>query len=417
MFLFVTTAGFTLLLYAVAPAISAALFTASSSHPELLRLVFLIVFFEVINIVPDSILRANFKSTRYSILSVVAFGVQIGVITYLVISVEASAASVLLGRLIGTIFEAVIFFAVVWRDLSLRFSLRELRQMLAFGAPLIFGQIAFYLFMMIDRFFLLRYSTRSEVGVYSMANNLVSVVTVLVTVPFGQVWTVMRFSVMNEEVAEEYYSRVLTYIVFASMWLALGVAALGGDGLLLFSLKGYWPAANIIPLLALSAVLDSASRVLNVGITLKKRTIFAPLVIGAALIVNLALNFALIPRWGSLGATLSTVLSYAVFCWLRFAASNRFFKVSYEWGRVFTLGALGMLVIAMFYLLDYLRGAQPHPGAVWLTMVLKVVVAGSFPLMLWAFRFYDERERRRLGEARSSLFVFFRRQKPETNLY
>src|SRR5262249_43452215 len=260
-------------------------------------------------------------------------------VTYLVVSVEASAGSVLIGRLAGTIFEAMIFFAFVWGELSLSFSMSELRQMLAFGTPLIFGQVAFYLFMMIDRFFLRRYSTRSEVGVYSMANSLVSVVTVLVTVPFSQVWTAMRFSVMNEEGAEEYYSRVLTYIVFASMWLALGVAAAGGDGLLLFSLKGYWPAAYIIPLLALSAVLDSASRVLNVGITLKKRTIFAPLVIGAALIVNLGLNFAFIPRWGSLGAAVSTVISYAVFCWLRFAASNKFFKVNYEWGRVFLLTA------------------------------------------------------------------------------
>jgi len=414
-FLVFSTAALCAVLYVAAPVITSTLFTPRTSRPELLQLVFVICFFEVITTVPESVLRANFKSGWYSAVNVVAFVVQLGFISYLVMFVSADAHSVLLGRLLGSIFEAVIFFAVVWRQLSLRFSIRELRPMLAFGFPLVFGQIAFNLFMMIDRFFLARYSTRSEVGVYSMANSLVSVVAMLVTVPFSQVWTVMRFSVMNEEGAEEYYSRVLTYIVLVSMWLALGVAAVGGDGLLLFSLRGYWPAMHVIPLLALSAVLDGASRVLNIGITLRKRTVFAPLVIGAALVVNVALNFALIPRWGSLGAAASTVLSYVAFCWFRFWASNKFFRVEYEWGRVATVMALGSLIISFFYLSNYLRGDLPQRSAVWLTMLIKLTIAAAFPFILFLARFYDERERRRVSEVWSKCLIALRRQNvPET---
>src|SRR6185369_4969792 len=230
----------------------------------------------------------------------------------------ATVTNVLIGRLAGTAFEALLFYAMVAGDLSLKFSMRELRGMLTFGVPLIFGQIAFHLFMMIDRFFLEHYTNNREVGAYLMACTLVSVVSILVTVPFSQVWTVMRFSVMNEEGAEEYYSRVLTYITFVSMFLSLGVAAVAGDGLLRFARPDYWPAAGIIPLLALAMVLDSAARVLNIGITLKKRTIYAPITIAAALAFNIALNFALIPGYGSWGAAVSTVLSYAVFCGLRY---------------------------------------------------------------------------------------------------
>ena len=227
----------------------------------------------------------------------------------------------------------------------------------------------------------------------------------LATVPFSQVWTVMRFSVMNEEGAEEYYSRVLTYITFVSMFLALGVAAVAGDGLLRFARNDYWAAADIIPLLALSAVLDSASRVLNIGITLRKRTIFAPLVIAAALIVNLALNFWLIPRYGSFGATVATLISYAVFCGLRYWASNLFFKVRYEWGRVAKMMATGVALFAAFYAIDHLRGDldsfsydDPHRrNLIYLSAFLKTLLALSFPLLLLAERFYDARERRRLA--------------------
>src|SRR5205085_10071154 len=107
---------------------------------------------------------------------------------------------------------------------------------------------------------------------------------------------------------------------------------------------------------ALAMVLDNKARVLNIGFTQKKRTVYAPITIAVALAFNVALNFALIPRYGSWGAAVSTLLSYAAFCGLRFWASNRFYKVHYEWGRVFTLGAVGGLVVAAFYAVDYLRG-------------------------------------------------------------
>jgi O-antigen/teichoic acid export membrane protein len=216
---------------------------------------------------------------------------------------------------------------------------------------------------------------------------------------------------MNEEGADEYYSRVLTYIVFVSMFLALCVAAVAGDGLLLYAVKGYWAAALIIPLLAMSAVLDCASRVLNIGITLKKRTIYAPLVIAIALAINIGLNFLLIPRYGSLGATVSTLISYVAFCGLRYWASNLFYKVRYEWGRVSTLVALGALMIALFYLNDHLRGDSPARATLYFSLLIKAALALSFPLLLFALRFFDERERRRFAEIWGKFPVALRRRR------
>jgi O-antigen/teichoic acid export membrane protein len=418
-FLLASSLGFTALLYMLSPELSVLIFSGDASRAELLQLVFLICFFEVVTVIPDAILRANFKSARYSAISIVAFAAQLVLISYMVIIEGATVENVLKGRLAGVAFEAAVFFVAVRRDLSLSFSAAELRGMLAFGSPLIFGQVAATLFMMIDRFFLERYSTNAEVGFYSMANSLVMAVTVLVTVPFSQVWTVMRFSVMNEEGAEEYYSHVLTYIVYVSMFLALGVAAVAGDGLLLYASKSYYPAAALIPLLAMAVVLDGASRVLNIGLTMRKKTLYAPLVIFAALGINIALNFLLIPRYASLGATVATLLSYVAYCALRYWASNLFLKVRYEWGRVFTMAAVGGALVAAFYLSDYLRGdlsvyAPEDPARrakLFVSAAVKGALALSFPLVLAALKFYNERERRRLAEIWQKLVFALRHRK------
>jgi len=410
-FLVLSSVAATTLLWSAAPQASALLFKGDQNRANLVQLIFLICSFEVISLVPDSILRAKFKSAQYSALNITAFLFQLIVIVYLVIGIAPTVENVLIGRLIGAAFEALLFFTVVFRDLSLRFSFSELKSLLSFGTPLIFSQVSIHLFMMIDRFFLERFATERELGAYAMANTLVSVVTVLVTVPFSQVWTVMRFSVMNEDGAVEYYSRVLTYILFVSMFFALCVSSVAGDGLTLFSLKGYWPAATIIPLLGLAAVLDSASRVLNVGITLKKRTIYAPIVIIIALGFNIGLNFLLIPRYGIMGATIATLVSYVVFCSARYWASNLFFKVRYEWGRVFTILTVGSAIIGLFYLNDWLRGDFPGEARLLISLAIKATLALSFPLLLFWLRFFDARELSRIAEIWQKVTANFRRSR------
>jgi O-antigen/teichoic acid export membrane protein len=417
LFLLVSTSLLTAGLYALAPQVTALVLAGDTTRTELMRMVFIIGFFEVITVVPDSILRARFQSARYSILNIIAFLFQILLISYLVIVVDSTVENVLLGRLAGAIFESVVFFFAVMRELSLLFSLKELRDMLGFGAPLIFNQIAFTLFLMSDRFFLEHYSTRVQVGIYALANTLVSAVTVLATGPFTQVWSVMRFSVMKEDGAEEYYSRVLTYIVFVSMFLSLGVAAVAGDGLQLKGPRGYWPAATIIPLLSISAVFDSAARVLNIGTTLKKGTIYAPLVLLMALGVNIGLNFLLIPKYGVMGATLSTLLSFMIFCALRYWSSNLFIKIRYEWGRVFTIILVGAMLIGSFYLLDYARGGGRSATALYLSLGVKTLLALSFPLLLYLLRFYDEKEKRRIAEIwQKAVFELRRRRLKEASI-
>jgi O-antigen/teichoic acid export membrane protein len=408
LFLLVSTSLATLVIYAAAAPESAIIFGGDTSRADLVRLLALNCFFEVVMLVPDSILRARFQSARYSLLNISALAVQLAAISYLVVFVSPSAHSVLLGRLIGTAFEALVFFWAARGELSLKFSPSRIKQMLAFGAPLIFGQLSLTLFMTVDRYFLEKYGTRADVGVYSMANTIVSVITILVTVPFSQVWTVMRFSVMNEEGAEEYYSRVLTYVTYASMFGALAVGAVAGDALHLRGLKSYWPAASIIPLLGLSMVLDSASRVLNVGFTIRKRTIWAPLVTSAALVLNLALNFLLIPSYGPMGATLATLISYFIFCAMRYAVSNRFIRIQYEWLRVSQIILVGAALMGAFYCYDHFRATGLLPQSLYISILIKLGLAISFPVVLLAFKFYEERELRRAGELMKKAVLMIR---------
>jgi hypothetical protein len=53
--------------------------------------------------------------------------------------------------------------------------------------------------------------------------------------------------------------------------------------------------------------------------------------------------------------------------------------------------------------IDYLRGPDPAHSRIYMSMALKAVMALSFPLILYAAGFYEERERKRIIELANRL--------------
>jgi O-antigen/teichoic acid export membrane protein len=96
-----------------------------------------------------------------------------------------------------------------------------------------------------------------------------------------------------------------------------------------------------------------------------------------------ALNFALIPSYGRMGAAIATVVAYTLLFVGMAWRAQRVFPVAYQWRRVTTIGlaAVGLTVIGK--LLDV-----PLPVALALT--------AAFPLVLLVLGFYLPAERRRL---------------------
>jgi len=112
-----------------------------------------------------------------------------------------------------------------------------------------------------------------------------------------------------------------------------------------------------------------------------------------------------------MGATIATLLSYVLFCGLRYWASNLFFKVKYEWGRVFMILTVGSAIIGLFYLNDWLRGDFPGEARLLISVAIKAMIALSFPLLLFWLRFFDARELGRIAEIWQKLTANFRRSR------
>jgi len=103
------------------------------------------------------------------------------------------------------------------------------------------------------------------------------------------------------------------------------------------------------------------------------------LVAGAGAVVNVALNVALIPRFGMMGAAISTVASFGVLFVAMTALAQRLYVIPYQWRRVGTLLGVAVVLAAL--------------GLAARSFILAVVLTAAYPLVLAPLRFYLPSER------------------------
>jgi O-antigen/teichoic acid export membrane protein len=124
--------------------------------------------------------------------------------------------------------------------------------------------------------------------------------------------------------------------------------------------------------------------VIAIGVGRARRTQFNWVVTGAAAVVNVALNFALIPTYGMMGAAIATVAAYTTMAVGMAWWSQKIYPVPYQWRRVATAALAGVALAAAGKELDVGLG-----GA--------AVLAFAYPLALTFLGFTSAEERRRIS--------------------
>ncbi len=104
---------------------------------------------------------------------------------------------------------------------------------------------------------------------------------------------------------------------------------------------------------------------------------------GAAALVNIVLNLALIPSYGMIGAAVATVAAYATMAIGMAWWSQRIYPVPYQWRRVATAALAAV--------------ASPRAGA-WLDggLVAAFALTLAYPFAARPARLHEPAERRRL---------------------
>jgi O-antigen/teichoic acid export membrane protein len=329
-----------------------------------------------------SLFRVEQRSAAYVAATTANVAITIAATVLLVVVYDKGPVGVLVGNFTGTLIVYAALLVYSRHALGLQFDRSLYRAMNRFGLPLVPSAVALWLTNFSDRFFLVKLADVHEVGLYSIGVRVASAIVLLLTA-FRLAWPAFAYSIDDDREASRTYSFVLTYVVYVCCWLALALGLLAPWILKLITTEPFYPAQNVVAPLAFGVAAFGGYVVVQIGTGRARRTRANWVVTGAAALLNVALNLALIPPYGRMGAAVATVAAYSLLFVGMAWRAHTVFPVPYQWRRVATLGAVAVGLTVLGKVIDAPLGVA-------------LALTAAYPLLLALLGFYLPDERKRL---------------------
>lgn len=314
------------------------------------------------------------KATAYSVINIIRSLVNVGGLIAYALWVEptfyAIIYSVFLGHLVCLIY-GIWLERDIWQP-QLKIDWLEIKELLSFGMPYVPTFLLIWLLQGMDKIAIKQFSDFQELGLYNAAFKLVAVINVA-KVGFIDFWipTSLEHFEKNKD-DRGFYARMALMVSLIAIILSLGVLA-ASPLLINFLGAEYREALYIMPFLLFVPIMNLFSELTGRGIGFMKKTKFNMYASFFAVVVNLGLNYALVPSWGAVGAATATAVAYYVFFVSKTFFSQRLFHVP------FPLLKMNVSVLLMGLLSGFLVGTQPgHILFIALPLLLAIGVVALY---------------------------------------
>jgi O-antigen/teichoic acid export membrane protein len=356
------------------------------------------LFFTNLSDLPFTLLRLEHRPWTFTGFTIARVLVQVPMAVVFLAVFDLGPGGYLGANLITAILLNLAALPIYVPKLRLMWDKELMRSMLAFAIPAMFTALSFFFLKLSDRFFLLHYQGKAEVGLYTVANSL-SQPLYIVGMAFRMAWPQWHYAKLNEpELHKQMISRSSTY------FMALNALLLALVGLYLplvvhvLLAKSFWSIGPTTFVLTLSVALYNLYFIFWIGANVAKKNRLIPVITLMASAVNVALNFALVPVYGMYAAAWNTVIGFGILAVLVYFISNRWYPIRYEWRRLITLACAAALTLGAGWAIGWASGLRIDMplGDLVLRELLMTPALLVFPLLLWVTRFFTPEETTRL---------------------
>lgn len=267
-----------------------------------------------------------------------------------------------------------------WPAVHARVEPAKVARLLDFGWPLMFGGVASWGMMAMDRVFLRSMSSYSELAVYSVAASIASAGTVFAGI-FNTIWSPMVYRWAADNLDMKRVDKISTQMVV--LIFILVCLAGGGSWLLRYVLPDdYAQVPYLVVGCIVSPLLYTLSEVTGIGIALSRRTLFSMLASFGAVLLNVALCYMLVPPLGATGATIATACAFGLFFTLKIEFSAALWRKTRRSKHYIYTGCA--VVLALAYALFGWHFPVCSVIIWWLILVGVVVFNRTMLLSLWS---------------------------------
>ena len=257
-------------------------------------------------------IRALGKTTMFAVQGIINTALTIGLNILFLLVFDMGSLGYVLSVVIAdfTMVLLLFFGARLYRDLSFRrIHGKTAKDMLRFSIPYIPTTILWLITSVSDRYVVTVYCGEAENGLYAAAYKLPTLLT-LISGVFVEAWHFSTVRDAKENEKSEFFGSV--YVNFMSiMFMGASVLIAGAKIFTKILLAdSYYVSWRFVPMLAVAMAFSTLVAFLGSVYFLKKKSTLSMLTALAGAVINVILNFVMIPDHGAMGAAFATFISY-----------------------------------------------------------------------------------------------------------
>lgn len=329
------------------------------------------ILFMTINLFSFLVIRMKQRGKIYSLLTVLIKSLEFIFIFIFYVYFGNNYKTLILAFLFSNIvvaFLSVLIEKKMWSLKNLKLKCKtSKKELFYFSMPLVLTMGLNWLFGSLDKITIKMFKDLGEVGIYSSAFKVVSLLNVIQS-GFTNFWTPTALEYYKKNPNDtEFYKKANDYL--SLIFFILGINVLIFRNMVGVVLgKEFYASIYVMPTLVFIPIMYLISETTMLGIGFKKKSQYFLYVSVIASLSNLIGNLLLVPYLGARGAAISTGISYIIFFSSRTYFSNKLINFGFNLKRIYVVTFL-----ILFYAI-YLTFYDTLIFTIILGLILEVIV-------------------------------------------
>jgi len=263
----------------------------------------------------------------------------------------------ILGYFLGAMTGALLIGIISWWNIRPYLNINKLHIniwpiILKFGLPLVPVSFGMYVITSADRWFLAKLTDEHQLAIYAVAAKL-SLIILLVVKAFRMAWWPIALDAMHKGEGNDLVRMIAkVYLVGATTMLIILTAL---TPILIFILvpDTYNEAIPLVGIMSWYGLGYGFALISSIGIWMAEKTYLSGIVVIIVALLNVIFNSMLVPKYGAIGAAISTAISAIIWQICILLISEKLWKINYpikQFGGILVIGLIYTSIVTTLYI-------------------------------------------------------------------
>jgi O-antigen/teichoic acid export membrane protein len=337
---------FTILIMLGANTLSALL---TGSNPQIIIAMSLIPLFDALTIVPYNLLRMQRRARRFAVLRIVNVSLNLLLNILFVAWLDMGIWGIILAGAMASGMAVIMILPELIAFLGLSQDHILFKAMLRFGLPTLPSAFSGIMLQVADRPVMTALAGPDITGLYQ-ANYRMGIPMMMAVSVFEFAYKPFYLSHYQDEGSQKLFARIFTYFTLLCGAVYLGISLFIRDivhvhiGSISLLHSSYLNGLHIVPIILAAYYFNGAATNFAAAMHITRQTGWLPAATGIAALMNILLNFLLIPMIGMAGGAWATLGAYMLSALVLWLAARRIYPIPYEWKRIIAIILLSLIL-------------------------------------------------------------------------